>query len=49
MLRHARKEDDVPDKPSIDEYVARIVASAPPLTPAQRDRIAALLHRPDTT
>ena len=26
------------------EYVERVVANAPPLTPAQRDRIAALLH-----
>ncbi len=26
------------------EYVARVVDSAPPLTPAQRDRIAALLR-----
>jgi len=26
------------------EYVARIVDAAPPLTPAQRDRIAALLR-----
>jgi hypothetical protein len=26
------------------EYVAKVVAAAPPLTPAQRDRIAALLR-----
>ncbi len=26
----------------IAEYAARVVASAPPLTPAQRDRLAAL-------
>lgn len=28
---------------SIAEYAARVVASAPPLTPAMRDRLAALL------
>ena len=26
------------------DYVAKVVAEAPPLTPAQRDRIAALLR-----
>ncbi len=26
------------------DYVAKVVAQAPPLTPAQRDRIAALLR-----
>lgn len=37
------------DHPAVDlavdlaEYVARIVAQAPPLTPAQSDRIALLL------
>lgn len=29
---------------SIAAHVARVVAQAPPLTPAQRDRIAALLR-----
>lgn len=28
---------------SIEEYAARVVAAAPPLTPAQRRRIAGLL------
>ncbi|MEA9997840.1 MULTISPECIES: hypothetical protein [unclassified Cryobacterium] len=28
----------------LEEHVARVVASAPPLTPEQRDRIAALLR-----
>lgn len=28
----------------LEEYVSRIVAEAPPLTDAQRDRIAALLR-----
>lgn len=28
----------------IESYVARVVADAPPLTPAQRDRIASLLQ-----
>lgn len=28
----------------LEEYVARVVAEAPPLTDAQRDRIAALLR-----
>ncbi|MCI1788621.1 MAG: hypothetical protein LKI58_11280 [Actinomyces sp.] len=27
----------------IEDYVSRVVAEAPPLTPAQRDRIAALV------
>ena len=26
------------------QYVARVVAAAPPLSPAQRDRVAALLR-----
>ncbi len=26
------------------DYVAKVVAEAPPLTPAQRDRVAALLR-----
>lgn len=29
------------------QYVARVVAAAPPLSPAQRDRIAALLRAGD--
>ena len=28
----------------LEEYVARVVAEAPPLTPEQRDRIASLLR-----
>jgi hypothetical protein len=28
----------------LEEHVARVVASAPPLTPEQRDRIAAILR-----
>jgi hypothetical protein len=28
----------------LEDYVASVVASAPPLTPEQRDRIAALLR-----
>ena len=28
----------------LEEYVARVVAAAPPLTPAQRDRLALLLR-----
>ena len=28
----------------IEEYIARVVAEAPPLTAEQRDRIASLLH-----
>ena len=28
----------------IDEYIKRIVAAAPPLTPAQRDKLAVLLR-----
>ena len=31
----------------LEEYVARVVAEAPPLTPEQRDRIAALLRPSD--
>lgn len=30
----------------IQEYIDRVVAEAPPLTPAQRDRVIALLSRP---
>jgi len=29
---------------NLERYVARVVAEAPPLTPEQRDRIAALLR-----
>jgi len=29
---------------NLEEYVAKVVATAPPLTPAQRDRIASLLR-----
>lgn len=28
----------------LEQYVAKVVAAAPPFTPAQRDRIAALLR-----
>ncbi len=28
----------------LEEYVARVIADAPPLTPEQRDRVAALLR-----
>ncbi|KAA9148569.1 hypothetical protein F6B41_02805 [Microbacterium lushaniae] len=28
----------------LEQYIAKIVASAPPLTPAQRDRLAAILR-----
>jgi hypothetical protein len=28
----------------VEEYIARVVAEAPPLTPEQRDRIASLLR-----
>lgn len=31
-------------KEELDRYIAEIVAKAPPLSPAQRDRIAALLR-----
>lgn len=50
-LTRSRKADD-PDLVAarqklkvarFEECVARVVAEAPPLTPAQRDRIAALL------
>lgn len=30
--------------PGLADYVARVVADAPPLSPAQRERIAALLR-----
>jgi hypothetical protein len=33
-----------PPAESVAEYVARIVAAAPPLTVAQRDRLALLLR-----
>lgn len=28
----------------LDDYVARVLAAAPPLSPAQRDRLAILLR-----
>jgi len=50
LKRHHPNSPDVEDATrtlaaaKLAEYVARVVDSAPSLTPAQRDRIAALLR-----
>lgn len=33
-----------PDPSMCGQYVRQVLATAPPLTPEQRDRLAALLH-----
>jgi hypothetical protein len=38
--------DSEPRITSLDAYIRDLVASAPPLTPAQRDRLALLFRRP---
>lgn len=52
MVRPAGRPDDerraVADSLALDDYVAAVVANAPPLAPAQRARIAALLAPPET-
>ena len=42
---HDRHPDD-DRKTSLDAYIARLVAAAPPLSSQQRDTLALLLRRP---
>lgn len=45
QLRDAKKAArEAEAKKRLDEYVAKVVAEAPPLTPAQIDRVWTLLH-----
>lgn len=53
QIAHAKRHDPDADVTALkqqlkaerlEEHVARVVAEAPPLTPEQRDRIAALLQ-----
>jgi hypothetical protein len=36
-------DDNAPGNPGIDEYIAKLVAEAPPLSADQRARLASLL------
>lgn len=39
----------MPEVPTVDEYVAKLVDDAPPLTPEQRHQLAELLKPPKPT
>ena len=44
---HGREQSDSSPGAAMDACIRDLVASAPPLTPAQRDRLALLFSRPD--